>query len=762
MINAYVSSAETVVIAQGLLWQFDRGQLLEISGVSLPFSFKTDFCNAGDATTQPMTGTDNTVAIPDSFLLDGRPVIAFVVVPDENNERETIYKIIMPVVARPRPTDISPTPQEEEDIDSLIAAMNAAVEAAQDARDQVLGMSATAETLPAGSDATVSYSDGVMHFGIPRGEDGGGGGTSDYTDLTNKPQINGHTLSGNQSAADLGLDNIFWATYGVTTSAEIEAAYQAGKYLLCKHTYNGRDFVYAFTRRQSSTIHDFGLCYWGDTSPIINAVYCQNDSWHGYARNVAALNSPAFTGTPTAPTADPGTDSTQIATTEFVQNAISGIENQLVPSGGASGYVLKKASSDSFDLEWAAESGGGGAVDSVNGQTGTVVLTASDVGAVSVDDYMSDQEVDDIIDDATGVDPGDQQYLDTLPPGGKTGEVLKKASDTDYDVEWANETGGGVTSVNGQTGTVVLTASDVGAATESYVDSAISQSTAFYRGNFATKAALVAVAWQTSDPEAAYYVTNNDYAVVLDDETQNDECWRYIYVTGTGWTAQYKINDTPLTQAQLDALNSGATSAIITSISSKAEDFWCTYGTTTSAQIEAAYQAGKIVKLKYSDKIYELVYRGASTSHTFAAPYNGSSPCIYGVYCSSDVWSASSAILITAPSSPTNGQILAYNNGWVAETPVPEVTVATAGAVTQALDAGKVYHFTGALTSLTLTLNAAPTGRLAQYHFDFNSGSTATTLTLAGVNWPSGSFTPDASKRYEVDILNGYGVYLEW
>lgn len=34
---------------------------------------------------------------------------------------------------------------------------------------------------------------------------GGGGGTSDYTGLTNKPQINGHTLSGNQSAADLGL-----------------------------------------------------------------------------------------------------------------------------------------------------------------------------------------------------------------------------------------------------------------------------------------------------------------------------------------------------------------------------------------------------------------------------------------------------------------------------------------------------------------------------------------------------------------------------
>lgn len=32
-----------------------------------------------------------------------------------------------------------------------------------------------------------------------------GGGTSDYADLTNKPSINSHTLSGNQTAAQLGL-----------------------------------------------------------------------------------------------------------------------------------------------------------------------------------------------------------------------------------------------------------------------------------------------------------------------------------------------------------------------------------------------------------------------------------------------------------------------------------------------------------------------------------------------------------------------------
>lgn len=106
-------------------------------------------------------------------------------------------------------------------------------------------------------------------------------------------------------------------------------------------------------------------------------------------------------------------------------------------------------------------------------------------------------------------------------------------------------------------------------ADKAFVTDSITQGTAIFRGSFATKAALLAVAWQTTNPDAPYFVSNNDYAVVLDDETQSDECWRYIYVTGTGWTPQYKINESPLTQAQLDALNSGATAAIISSVADK-------------------------------------------------------------------------------------------------------------------------------------------------------------------------------------------------
>ena len=91
-----------------------------------------------------------------------------------------------------------------------------------------------------------------------------------------------------------------------------------------------------------------------------------------------------------------------------------------------------------------------------------------------------------------------------------------------------------------------------------------------------------------------------------------------------------------------------------------------------------------------------------------------------------------------------------------------EQTISTAGAVTQALDPYVIYHFTGALTSLTVTLAAAAQGQIPHYHFDFESGSTAPTLNVpVSVDMPSG-FSVEASKHYEIDILNNYGTAMGW
>lgn len=81
-----------------------------------------------------------------------------------------------------------------------------------------------------------------------------------------------------------------------------------------------------------------------------------------------------------------------------------------VPAGGTDGQVLAKASSADYDTEWVTGGGGGGAVDSVNGQTGVVVLDAGDVGAVpSALSPPTGRYAAMVYDDA-----GDFQALDTL------------------------------------------------------------------------------------------------------------------------------------------------------------------------------------------------------------------------------------------------------------------------------------------------------------------------------------------------------------
>ena len=101
-------------------------------------------------------------------------------------------------------------------------------------------------------------------------------------------------------------------------------------------------------------------------------------------------------------------------------------------------------------------------------------------------------------------------------------------------------------------------------ADKNFVNSSINSSAAYFIGSFATYADLLK--WQNDNPTKA---TNNDYAYVEQDETHNNEGWRYIYVktedetVGT-WKPQFKVNDTPFTAAQLAAINSNITSDKVT------------------------------------------------------------------------------------------------------------------------------------------------------------------------------------------------------
>lgn len=118
-----------------------------------------------------------------------------------------------------------------------------------------------------------------------------------------------------------------------------------------------------------------------------------------------------------------------------------------------------------------------------------------------------------------------------------------------------------IATINGKIPSAASTSNQL--ADKQYVDNAISTNTADFDGSWATYAAVPStVAGFTSEglPEPS----NNNYLVVLADETQDGGTWRYKYVDNGGayakanWQVEYEINESPFTQTQLDAINSGA------------------------------------------------------------------------------------------------------------------------------------------------------------------------------------------------------------
>lgn len=118
-------------------------------------------------------------------------------------------------------------------------------------------------------------------------------------------------------------------------------------------------------------------------------------------------------------------------------------------------------------------------------------------------------------------------------------------------------------------------------ADKAFVNSSINALAAFYiestaaGGAFATKAALTGATtfYNGGQPRVP---TTNDYAIVLSDESQQQNAdgtyptTRYSWQGGTyptgQWGFQYIVNNTPLTQAQVDAINSGITKQKIASM----------------------------------------------------------------------------------------------------------------------------------------------------------------------------------------------------
>lgn len=86
-----------------------------------------------------------------------------------------------------------------------------------------------------------------------------------------------------------------------------------------------------------------------------------------------------------------------------------------------------------------------------------------------------------------------------------------------------------------------------------------------------------------------------------------------------------------------------------------------------------------------------------------------------------------------------------------------KVSTENVSETTKELQPNRYYIF-GEMPSLTITLAEGEEGKLNEYMFEFTSGTTPTTLTLPeSVKW-MGEHTIEASKTYQVSIVNNIAV----
>lgn len=273
IITVTFAEGQREAIAAQPLEQWAYGQTLRFVGLNLPQAYRVDFSNFEYCGASiPRVGGPNGVAVPVEVLTSGRNVYAFIWVQDETSGAR-YRRATVRVVPGPEP-DTDESPEEQSAVTEAINALNAAAEA------------------------------------IPE-------------------QVNAAVEEAVSSGT---FADVFWITQGVTTADEIYAANAAGKVCLMKPDVGGLGPGVLYYLTWCGEVQNLGpsgvvlekqaiLTAWdGDEKTTISVLH---ETWLSpNTVKFARTASPTFTGAPKVPTAEAGTNSTQIASTAFVNAAI--------------------------------------------------------------------------------------------------------------------------------------------------------------------------------------------------------------------------------------------------------------------------------------------------------------------------------------------------------------------------------------------------------------------------------------------------------
>lgn len=147
IINAIIRMHEAIT-AKVSQWAY--GQELNFIGIDLPDGFEAHFCNEGDSVTKTAIGSNNRVRVLDEYLETGKNIKCYIFLHDAETDGRTVYTITIPIVKRPKPSDLEPTPVQHDAITEAIGVLNRAV--AQTAQD-VESADASAESARADAES---------------------------------------------------------------------------------------------------------------------------------------------------------------------------------------------------------------------------------------------------------------------------------------------------------------------------------------------------------------------------------------------------------------------------------------------------------------------------------------------------------------------------------------------------------------------------------------------------------------------------------
>lgn len=455
------------------LTQWDYGQTLTFTGADLPESYEVYFSNSkslGSAKKQ-IGGADG-VQIPDEYLTTGDDVFAWVFLHDGASDGETVYPIVIPVTRRPKPSEETPTPVQQDVITQAIAALqNEASKAeafADDAKESA--DRAREETLTALAEAKAS------------GEFDGKDGTDGRDGVDGKdgvsPEVWATEISGGHRLhiKDATGEDAFDVLDGMSDlqSAKAITALMVSVSMIDDNpgTVLMTDGSTAATASAIGT-SDAYACKTGQTltytlstqgGRLVFAVYdAAGNLTHGVEGNGY---SAYITGEYTFSADDAYFRVSGVTAVNYRKKYAVSYSYELPNAATKADVSVLHESVESLDarvdaLEEAGPSAG--AVKSVNGKTGDVTLEASDVGALP-DNYLPpvlsvNGKNGAVVLSAADIGAGTySKPTSGIPASDLAPAVQASLGKADTALQSAP-----VQNVNGKVGAVTLTASDVGA-----------------------------------------------------------------------------------------------------------------------------------------------------------------------------------------------------------------------------------------------------------------------------------------------------------